>query len=309
MESQMNGIRRNLVIVRAGDSSLHPGWLTGAANRSWDIVVNYYGDKPDLYRQEDVRRIDSKGQKWPALQRLLLEHPRFLSDYDYIWLPDDDLATSKDEINQLFILMARHGLQVAQPSLHCTSYFGHLTTLHNGRFLLRYTNYVEVMAPCFTAAVLAKAVPLFGQNLSGWGLDFIWPKLVDKPATQIAIIDDVQVRHTRPVGGPNYKALRERGISPWDELRSFCRINNIDEEPIIKTLSAISYAGERVAAQAQPRRFALRMVAGYMKALPRTPQRRHMLRRMGGMLWKAFNNLPDRVAEVPMSRKFAFRRP
>jgi len=35
--------RRNLVIVRAGNSSLHPEWLKGDGARNWDIVVNYFG--------------------------------------------------------------------------------------------------------------------------------------------------------------------------------------------------------------------------------------------------------------------------
>lgn len=309
MNGQISGRRRNLVIVRAGDNSLHPRWLAGGDARSWDIVVNYYGEQEQLYRRPDIERIDSKGPKWPALQLLLQETPRFLRDYDYVWLPDDDLDTTADQIDLLFRIMAGHNLQVAQPSLEHSSYFGHLTTLHNNRFRIRYTNYVEVMAPCFTTAVLERAVPLFNANLSGWGLDFVWPKLVDEPASQIAIIDAVQVRHTRPVGGPNYKMLRERGVSPWDELRSFCRMHDIEEEPVIATLAAVTSDGNLVDAMAQQRRFVLRLLAGYLPALKRTPQRQHMLRRMGGMLWKALNNLPDRVAELPMPRKLALRRP
>ncbi len=309
MRSQPENLRRNLVIVRAGDNSLHPGWLAGGDDRSWDIVVNYYGDQPALYRQPDVERIDSKGPKWPALQRLLEENPRFLLDYDYIWLPDDDLATTCQEIDRLFAIMASEDLKVAQPSLSQSSYFGHLTTLHNGNFRIRYTNYVEVMAPCLAAAVLAKAVPLLNTNLSGWGLDFLWQKLVDQPATQMAILDEVQVRHTRPVGGPNYQMLRERGVSPWDELRSFCKQNGIEEEPVIATLQAVTRNGDTLDPRLHPRSFTLRMVAGYMLALPYTPQRRQMLRRLGGMGWKGLNNLPDRVSERPMTRKLALRQP
>lgn len=308
MGSQFDGARRNLVIVRAGERSLHPGWLSGEGARSWDIVVNYYGDDPELYRRDDVTRIDSKGPKWPALQALLRENPGFLRDYEHIWLPDDDLETSKEEINRLFEIFAARDLQVAQPSLAWGSYFGHLTTLHNRSFVLRYTNYVEVMAPCFTAGVLEKAVPLFNQNLSGWGLDFVWPKLVDKPMGQIAIIDEVKVRHTRPVGGPNYKMLRERGVSPWDELRDFCKVNNIDEEPIITTMRGLYRDGSDIDALAHPRRFVMDLVLGYLPALTKTPEPRRMLRRMAGMVWKVLNNLPDRVAELPMPRRFAVRR-
>jgi choline dehydrogenase-like flavoprotein len=300
--------RKNLVIVRAGDTSLHPQWLQGDAARSWDLVVNYYGDDPARYIEADVTRIDSKGPKWPALHALLEENPRYLLDYENIWLPDDDLLTTKAEINALFEMFGRHGLQVAQPALTWNSYFGHLTTLQSTALEIRFTNYVEVMAPCFSAPALRKALPWFNANLSGWGLDFIWAKVVDRPERQIAIIDAVTVQHTRPVGGPNYKMLRERGVSPWDELRSFCKANGIDEEPIIRTHRAVRRDGTVVDVMAQPRWFTMRMILGYLPALRHSPDARRMLRRLAGMAWKGLYNVPDRVAEMPMVRKFAFKR-
>jgi Short repeat of unknown function (DUF308) len=47
-------------------------------------------------------RIDSKGPKWPALYQLFSLYPNLATDYDYIWLPDDDLMASKADINRLF---------------------------------------------------------------------------------------------------------------------------------------------------------------------------------------------------------------
>lgn len=289
--------RNNLVVVRAGDRSLHPAWLEGSGERNWDLVVNYYGDSPDLYRTSDVVRIDSKGPKWPALQELLLNHPDLVDEYDYIWLPDDDLAATKADINLLFDICATHRLAVAQPSLDWRSYFGHLTTLRNPRFALRFTNYVEVMAPCFASATLARAVPLFGANLSGWGLDFIWPKLTPNPNADIAIIDSVSVVHTRPVGGPNYNALRAKGISPWDELRQFCRQNGLDDEPEIITHAAITSAGKNWDARRAPRGFALQLAQGYLAASSATPEPRRLYRRLAGLVIKAMLGMPDRVAE------------
>lgn len=299
---------RNLVIVRAGNDSLHPEWLEGVVSRSWDLIVNYYGDKQDLYRVPSVERIDSKGPKWPALQELINTNPRFLQDYDYVWLPDDDLRINGAQINLLFEIMAQYGLKVAQPALTWNSYFGHLTTLRNASFRLRYTNYVEVMAPCLSTKLLAKALPLFNTNLSGWGLDFVWTKFTARPEVEIAIIDAVTVQHTRPVGGPNYKALRERGISPWDELRTFCKSNGIEEEPVISTHRAIYRDGAVVDAMKKPRRFKLNAIASYLPALRHSPEARRMLRRMAGMAWKALYNLPDRVAEESMAPKLVLRR-
>jgi Protein of unknown function (DUF707) len=289
--------RRNLVIVRAGNSSLHPEWLKGDEGRTWDIVVNYFGDDPDLYKEPDVTRIDSKGPKWPALYDLLNSNPEFISNYDYIWLPDDDLAATKADINTLFDLVKRYRLEVAQPALSWDSYYSHITTLRNNRTKVRYTNYVEVMAPCFCSAMLQKALPLFNSNLSGWGLDYLWTALAQDPQNGIAIIDEVTVRHTRPVGGPNYKRLRETGVSPWDEMRALCKAHGLDEEPILVTHKAIRHDDSVVTADKNHYRLVSDFVFGYLPALAHTQDRRRMLRRMAGGVWKGLLNLPDRVSE------------
>ncbi len=304
----MSTHRKNLVIVRAGDNSLHPEWLKGGDERNWDVIVNYYGDSPTRFLDANVKRIDSKGPKWPALYELISANPGFLVDYSSIWLPDDDLLTSKAAINELFDIFEKYGLQVAQPALTWNSYFGHLTTLKTNRFHLRFTNFVEVMAPCFSSRMLRKALPLFNSNMSGWGLDFVWAKLVDRPDREIAIIDAVTVRHTRPVGGPNYKALREVGVSPWDELREFCKANGIDEEPIMLTHCAVGRNGAVIDTASQPRRFALKIISGYLPALMHTPDPRRMFRRIAGMAWKAVYNVPDRVSETSLLAKTALKR-
>jgi hypothetical protein len=84
--------------------------------------------------------------------------------------------------------------------------------------MLRLTDFVENMAPCFRRDSLETCLPTMGQNLSGWGLGAIWPHLLNGGLSRVAIIDDVTVTHTRPVGGPNYAALRAAGISPQLEM-------------------------------------------------------------------------------------------
>ena len=294
--------RANLVIVRAGDQSLHPSWLSGHEDRNWDLVVSYFGNDPDRFRGPDIVRIDEPGPKWPALHELLASHPTLLDGYDYVWLPDDDLKASGDSIDRLFDLLKLYDLEVAQPALSADSYFGHVTTLRNKLFKLRYTNYIEVMAPCLRSDVLRRAAPMFGSNLSGWGLDFFWPRVVSRPNGGVAIIDEVTVVHTRPVGGPNYAALRAGGISPWDELRRFCRNNGMDERPVMTTHRAVFRNGSVIEAERYPRLFALATILGYLPAIRRSPEWRRMVRRLAGLAYKAARNIPDRVAEHPMTR-------
>src|SRR5579871_6388732 len=95
--------RRNLVIARAGDGSLHPGWLNGPGEeRNWDLIVSYFGDDPNLFRGDGWIRLDHKGLKFPGLYRLLSENEALIRRYDYILLADDDLATDCSGINRFF---------------------------------------------------------------------------------------------------------------------------------------------------------------------------------------------------------------
>ncbi|MET7773170.1 hypothetical protein [Nocardia sp. NPDC005366] len=221
--------RRNLVILRAGDASLHEKWLTGPQPRTWDLVVSYFGDDPHRFRGDDVTRLDRKGPKWPALHHVLtVDLAEVIDNYDYVWLPDDDLSTDTATINELFEYSARYRLSLAQPALTEDSYFTHEITLVDRRFELRYTNFVEIMAPCFSREFLTRCLPTFDRTQTGWGLDFHWPRFAPDTSA-IAIIDAVTVRHTRPVGGPNLTAARATGIDPTREYRDYLLKHGISD--------------------------------------------------------------------------------
>ena len=127
-------------------------------------------------------------------------NPNFLTEYSHIWLPDDDLAANAEDISKLFDIAERHGLDVCQPSLTWDSYFSHFITLNNKRFLLRYSNLVEVMAPLLTAETLKSMLPLFDRGSRfGWGLDYIWTRIMDNPFQRSAIVDAVAVSHLRAI--------------------------------------------------------------------------------------------------------------
>src|SRR3954453_18440947 len=93
---------RFLVIVRAGDESLHPRWTDSLATRGWDLAVSYYGADPRRFRDPGQTRFDDAGLKWQALHALLTRD-EFWRRYDYIWFPDDDLAAEQAGISELFV--------------------------------------------------------------------------------------------------------------------------------------------------------------------------------------------------------------
>jgi hypothetical protein len=197
-----SALSRRLVVVRAGDTSLHPHWLDGSEAATFDLAVCYYGDNPQAYADCMVRYA-VKGGKWDGLHAFFAANPRLLAQYDFIWLPDDDIAATTASINRLFDLTEKHALDLTQPSLTWDSYYSHFITLHNPRFELRWTNFVEIMAPVFSTDFLRRILPVFAGRRFGTGLDYVWSRWMPDPYCRTAIIDSAAVRHTRPVGKGN----------------------------------------------------------------------------------------------------------
>jgi hypothetical protein len=204
---------RNLVFCRAGDRSLHRSWIGDPATRSYDVWLDCYGDDDHRYAADPARVTVARGTvKIQRMAQLLAEHSDALRGYDAIWFPDDDLAT----VERLFEIFHALDLSIAQPALADGSYYSHEITLENRAFSVRFTNYVEPMAPVFSRAALETCRRTFAESFSGWGLDYVWPKLLGHPRDRIAIIDEAPVLHTRPVGvSAWYRGLK---LDPMAEL-------------------------------------------------------------------------------------------
>jgi hypothetical protein len=197
------GNRRNLVVLRANEQSLHTRWLQDIEehDRSWDLCVSYYG-APETFPPKDFSEfaaLQSDDRKFTALRKLMRQHT-ILWDYDYVMFPDDDLQMTWSNINIMFAICHEFELQLAQPSLTASSFINHKKTEQNPDFLLRFVSMVEIMAPIFANQALRRCIDTFSLNQSGFGIDYAWTKLVDGPLTKIAVIDRVAVEHTRPTG-------------------------------------------------------------------------------------------------------------
>ena len=228
--STLTGSRRKyLIVVRAGDASLHPTWLEGSTPRNWDLLVHSYGSECPWSNQGGVEIIravgsDIQGPKMRAIHSLYTQKRDLFLSYDYICLADDDLAASLETLNRMFLLCEHYGLELAQPALTHDSHMGNWgITMENTSFLLRYTNFVEVMCPVFSRAFLDLCAPTFNNNLSGYGLDLLWSSWVSSP-WKIAILDACPVKHTRAsFSGHLYKMLAELGVNPDQELIDFIK--------------------------------------------------------------------------------------
>lgn len=196
---------KNLIISAVGNDSLHKFW-TNSKYSSFDLFLINYGDK--CYKNQSKYYIKNKGFKYKIIHDIFKKNP-YLYDYKYIWMPDDDIYIEEQEVEKLFRIAEEFDLWLCQPSI--LGWYGLKVTLHNIDTKIRFTNYVEIMCPCFESNCLKKCIDTFLENESGWGIDHLWNIKLNQPTNKLAIIDDVIAIHTRPVGGGDmYKNLKEK---------------------------------------------------------------------------------------------------
>ncbi|MBV9992926.1 MAG: hypothetical protein JOZ72_16740 [Alphaproteobacteria bacterium] len=209
-----------LLVVRAGDRSLHPAWLDGP--RDWDLHISYFGDRAQPFvLGKGVSLSREKGPKWLGLKECLGKHPEFLERYGHIGFPDDDLACNAATWNTAFQVLAEIGADLGQPALDPRSFFSYDITLKRRGLKYRETDFVELMCPIFRVAFLSEVLPTWTLNKSSWGLDMVWRELARRAGRKLAIIDAAAVLHTRAIGkGTQYSAANMQGATPDEEYRA-----------------------------------------------------------------------------------------
>jgi hypothetical protein len=193
----------NLVILCAGDNAAHL-FFEDENERKYELLVIYYGDNEEQFKDKFKtfdHFISIKGYKFNIIKKYYNENIKFFKNYKNILIPDDDIYLKTKDINNFFKIFNDKQLMLAQPSL--IGYFSHAITLHRFEYFLRYTNFVEIMMPCFSADALTKCINSFDETSIGWGLDYLWPKILKYPNEKIAIIDEIIAIHSREVGSSN----------------------------------------------------------------------------------------------------------
>ena len=192
--------KSNLVLTRAGDTSLHPKWIKNSPvqNRSWDLFVSYYGKTPKKWQRDDILYTQYQGGKGDGIYDVFQKYPDLLDRYDYILMADDDFDMTAKQISRIFEIMRHYDLQIGQPSFSHSSYAVYFPQYHNPLFKIRYSNFAEAITTCLASSIWRQILPLYQDNPHAWYIDCFWARLCDDPQTQCAIIDEVQVTHTRP---------------------------------------------------------------------------------------------------------------
>jgi hypothetical protein len=224
--------QRYLALFRAGPDSLHPKVVSGWEDQNFHYAVSWFGAEPPSEEfVAGAKFVDLAPQpsKTLGLEHTLATHWPVISEYDFVWLPDDDLMMEPADLSEFFEACSTLQLDLAQPAVRQDSYVTHaVTAVHEG-FQVRFTNFVEVMAPAFSRRLLAEVRPTLHGALTAWGLDHLWRHMA--PLGNIAIVDMAPVAHTRKFQeGVGYKVMEGTGLTVDDDLaRTLLRYNLMPE--------------------------------------------------------------------------------
>jgi hypothetical protein len=217
--------RPNLVLFRAGARSAHRQLYPLPAERSWDLALSCY----DAPTQGDLAHADivttGAVAKWDAFAQMRFGRPEFRFDeYEHVCVSDDDVVFHQAaHIDQLFRVAREQRLSICQPSLTPQSHGFWRVTQHNPAWFLRYTNFVECMAPVMTQEAIELLRDDIREAVSGCGLDLIFHRVLG-PNRRLAVIDAIAVTHNQPmdpVNGRFYVFLRSIGVHAPEETMWF----------------------------------------------------------------------------------------
>lgn len=188
-------------------------------NRSFDFACIYYGndeavkaeieDKCAVFLTEGWNKI----RKWDMIYRCFQDKLDFFHNYEYIWIPDNDMKITNSDIEIMFKIASESKLDLCQPSIKGDQSHPQITNHQEGIDIIK-NDFIEVMCPLFSKNTLFKCFSTFSGAETGWGLDYTWAHFLDKK--NIGVIHKVFATHTRP-RGQNYSNFDQ---CPWQEMSS-----------------------------------------------------------------------------------------
>lgn len=188
----IKSMRKYLLFSSIGDRNSVHFWMSLPQERIFDVVLYYYGDKQPL--SVDVEHIEiRKGMKFQNFVHFLDNNE--ITTYDAIWVVDDDMRMKTKSINRMFTIFSKYDLLLAQPSFSEKGYIAWPITRHDPKCVLRYTNFIENNACVIATEVIPLFMETFKDAGTGFGVDFIWPKLLGYPIDKIAVIDASKCKH------------------------------------------------------------------------------------------------------------------
>ena len=178
-------------------------------DRTYDIALNdYSGSTAWCTGAEHLSNV--KSHKWPAIVSM----QELFMGYKAVCFLDDDVEINTEQMNRLFYYGRIFGWNLWQAALTLDSIGTHRHLFKQVRSWYRPAKWVEIMAPIFSREALETCASSFSLSESGYGLDLLWPKLLNNRG--LIVVDTITMKHRHPITSTNWKL--SNGKSPAQEL-------------------------------------------------------------------------------------------
>lgn len=188
----------NLIIVRGGDDSEHYNYYGNDA--TYDILFSYYGDNPPPDACHHM-----EGTKSDGVDHILKTF--YFEQYEYIWIPDNDLYITVPKINRMFEIMKEANAIHGHPAIRPESAYGHLLG-NKDQFVYRRYTMVEPMAPLFRSDFLRRVDNSYSLNKSQFSFEHYWSYKINHDFEITIVIDETPVIHAVKFNSMNHGCPR-----------------------------------------------------------------------------------------------------
>ena len=216
-------------------------WTKGL--KDFDLVTYCYDDS-DIGKDKSNLWIHRPGfTKYQNFNHYASFYPKHLEQYDYVWVVDDDMFMSTDDINKMFQMMEDYNLDLAQPSISLDGMNYVQMFSHDSRYTLRYTNYVECCAMLLSKRGLKKVKRTFSETVTGWGWDALVSDMILEKEN-VAVLDSVQAYHGMSMSSINKVLPRElHKVEGKKLLEKYDKLNVLQRREV---LSGIELNGKHL---------------------------------------------------------------
>jgi hypothetical protein len=130
--------------------------------------------------------------------------------FEFVVVCDDDIALPSGFLDEYLTRVRQYDFALAQPARTPDSHIDHWFVRQLAGIQARWTRFVEIGPLVSIRRDAATLVLPFDERAPmGWGLDFMWPSLLERHGLRMGIVDATPVQHTLRKPVSNYARERE----------------------------------------------------------------------------------------------------
>jgi hypothetical protein len=227
-------------------------WTKGL--KDFDVVTYCYDDS-EIGKDKSDLWVSRKGTKYQNFYHYATTWSSHYNQYDYIWVVDDDMFMSTEDINKMFQLMEDHNIDLGQPSFSPEGMHYIRILVNDPNYFLRYTTYVECSAMILSRKGLERVLHTFDDTITGFAWDTLVSNMINNGENS-AVFDSVQAYHAPSLSSIDRVMARPlHKVEGENLLKKYNRMGEWGNRDIT---SAIDLNGKRV-------EFDIRMPATHQK--------------------------------------------